>query len=179
MDQMPDLHKNNQNIKNPNENYSYECISGNFLQTTIYEGQNQAQFEVKLKNTGPQPWLKGMAKLIFESSNFENNNDIMLNEQKKGEEKTYKVVLENLKEYQEGDYSSDLRLNINGQNIGKSINLKVSIKEYNNELMKNQKIIQNFKNEFNLVNNSEEELFEILKKNEFNFNKSFNYLINK
>ena len=133
---MPIFSKNNQNKKNINDKYSYECINGNNLQTNIYKGENQAQFNIKLKNTGPQPWLKGMGKLIFESSNFKNNSDIMLDEQKKGEEKTYKVIFENLEKYQEGDYSSDLRLNINGQNIGKPIKLNVSIKTNNNELMK-------------------------------------------
>ena len=35
-----------------------------------------------------------------------------------------------------------------------------------------------FKNEFNLINSSEEELLEILKKNNFDFKLSFQYLIN-
>ena len=37
----------------------------------------------------------------------------MLEAQKKGEVKKYKVVFGNIGEYQESDYSSDLRLNIN------------------------------------------------------------------
>ena len=36
--------------------------------------------------------------------------------------------------------------------------------------MKYKKMIQSFKNLINLVHNSEEELLEILKRNEFNFN---------
>ena len=55
----------------------------------------------------------------------------MLEAQKKGEVKKYKVIFGNLGEYQEGDYSSDLRLNINGQNIGKPIKLNISNKIYN------------------------------------------------
>ena len=155
---MPILSNNKQN-KNKidiNENYSFECINTNSLHTTINEGENQAKIDLKLKNTGPKPWLEGNAKLIFEYSNFENNKDIMLETQKKGEEKTYRVPFQNLEEYQEGDYQSDLRLNINGQNVGKPIGLIVSIKENNDELMKNKKIVQNFKNEYDLIDYSEE-----------------------
>ena len=44
---------------------------------------------------------------------------------------------------------------------------------------KYQKIITDFKNEFNFINHPDEELLKILKKNNFNLNKSFQYLINK
>lgn len=132
---MQNISKNKQHKKNINDIYSYECVNINNLQKTINKGENQTQIDVKLKNTSSQPWPKGKVKLVFEPSNFGNNNDIMLEEQKSGEEKTYTVEFNNLKECKEGDYYSYLSLNINGQNIGKPIKFTIIIKEHNNEIV--------------------------------------------
>ena len=132
------LSKKKPNKMNINDIYSYECVNVNYLQKSINEGDNQTQIDVKLKNTSRQPWLKGMAKLVFESQHFKDNNcnDIILEEQKPGEEKTYTIEFNNLKVYQEGDYYSFFSLNINGQNVGKPMKFTISIEESNDEKMK-------------------------------------------
>ena len=173
----------NLNKKNKN-GYSFECINEKSLKTNILEGTKQAEIIIKLKNTSQQEWIKGIAKLIFKSSHLGNNSDIMLDTQKPEEIKKYKVVFKNISVYPEGDYYSTLQFNINGINIGKPIKLKVTIENKDNnkeleiEMNKYQKIIKDFKNEFNLINRPDEELLKILKKNDFNLNKSFQYLIN-
>jgi len=161
-----------------NENYSFECTDEKSLQAVIIDGTDKVEIIISLKNTGQQTWQKGMAKLIFTSSNFEKNDNIMLDTQKPGETKKYRVLFKNLSQYPEGDYFSILNLNINGQNIGNPIEIKVTIKESNQEVMKNKKVITTFKNEYNLINSTEEDLLKVLKKNNFDFNKSFQYIIN-
>ena len=169
---------NKLNKLSKNENYSFECADEKSLQAVIKEGTDEVEVIIILKNTGKQTWQKGMAKLIFTFSHFENNDDIMLDTQKPGETKKYRVLFKNLSQYQEGDYFCILKLNINGQNIGNQIEIKVTIKESNNEVMKYKKVITTFKNEYNLINSTEEGLLKVLKKNKFDFNKSFQYIIN-
>ena len=67
----------NSNKKNKS-GFSFECTNEKSLQTIILECTIQAEIKIKLKNTCQQAWIKGMAILIFKSSHFENNDDIML-----------------------------------------------------------------------------------------------------
>jgi len=165
----------NLNKKNINEIYSFECMNENSLQKNIEEGTNEAEIIIKLKNTSQQTWMKGDAKLVFINSNLGKKMDILLDTQKPGEIKNYKVVFNDLSPYQEGDYKSILRFNINDQNIGKPIKLTVSIEESKKEKEINEvnKIVTDFKNKFDLISFTDEKLLEILKKNNFDFNKSF------
>ena len=171
----------NSNKINKNE-YSFECTNEKSLQTIIPEDTSKTEIIIKLKNTSQQEWKKDMAKLVFKDSHFGNTADIMLNTQKPGEIKKYKIVFQNLSVYPEGDYYSILNFNINNKNIGKPIKVKVTIENKNSnkeiEMNKYQKIVTDFKNQFNLINHPDEELLKILKKNDFNFNKSFQYIIN-
>jgi hypothetical protein len=165
----------NPNKKNINGICSFECMNENSLQKIIEDGTKETEIIIKLKNTSQQAWKKGEAKLVFKSSHFGENKDIILDTQKPDEIKNYKVVFNNLSQYQEGDYKSILRFNINGQNIGKPIKLKVVIEEPKKEKEMNEykKIVTDFKSKFNLISYSNEELLKILKKNNFDFNKSF------
>jgi len=121
----------NSNKLNIKGNCPFECINENSLQTTIVEGTNQAEIIIKLKNISQQTCMKGNAKLVFKSSNFGNNADIILNTQNPGEIKKYRIVFNNLSGYPEGDYKSILVFNINGQYIGNPIKLNVVIKDSN------------------------------------------------
>ena len=103
----------NSNKLNIKGNYPFECINENSLQTTTVEGTNQAEIIIKLKNISQQKCMKGNAKLVFKSSNFENNADIILNTQNPGEIKKYRIVFNNLSGYPEGDYKSILIFNNN------------------------------------------------------------------
>ena len=170
----------NPNKKNINGICSFECMNENSLQKIIEEGTNETEIIIKLKNTSQQAWMKGEAKLVFKSSHFGKKRDIILDTQKPDEIKIYKVVFNNLSQYQEGDYKSILRFNINGQNIGKPIKLKVVIEEPKKEKEMNEykEIVTYFKSKFNLISYSNEELLKILKKNNFDFNESFESMFN-
>ena len=63
----------------------------------------------------------------------------MLDTQKSGEIKIYRVLFKNLSVYTEGDYYSTLQFNNNGKNIGKPIKLKVIIENKNNKKKLKQK----------------------------------------
>jgi len=132
------FNKNNNNFNNVNHNmrsdYSFKCLSENDeLTKTIYENDiDFVAFNLVLQNNGSLPWPKAETKLVFEDAIFdeENSKEVILEEQEKDEEKGYIVIFQKLNEYQTGEYTSKLRFNVNGKNIGEEIVLKIIIDEY-------------------------------------------------
>ena len=120
----------NQNIMN---DYSFKCLSDTDDLTKIIfeESEDIVEFKLLLMNTGPLPWPKDLTKLVFDDPLFdqENSQDIILVAQEKNEQKNYLVPFKNLKEYPSGEYTSKLRFNVNGKNIGEEIALTIIIEE--------------------------------------------------
>ena len=129
--------KENNNFINLNQNigndYSFECLSksGKLTKNIIENKSESVTFNLELKNNGSLPWPKGETKLIFENTDFgkENFEDIILEPQEKDKQKSYTVIFQELKEYPIGEYTSNLRFNVNGKNIGEEIVLKIIIEE--------------------------------------------------
>ena len=161
--------------ENLNKEYSFECINRQNLVTEIMDGDSEAKISVTLKNVGKKTWPKEHCNLVFDyNSNFA-QNDIQLSPQKCNEIKNYEVCFNNLDQYPAGEYKSVLYFEINGERIGEPIEIKLIIKEFNNDYSEKLNL---FRNDFSLSKNdySDERLLEALKKHNFNFEDSFSSL---
>ena len=138
------LFNNNEIINNEQyiNNYSFVNIGNDYsfnlsseienLTQKIYKGDNEANFEIFLTNSGSETWPEGRTKLICDKSDFkkENFNDvIILESQIPKQVKKYVIYFTNLKEYKSAEYISIFRFNIDGINIGEEILLTVIIDE--------------------------------------------------
>ena len=122
-----DNNLNPPNNKNNKEFYSYECTNFN-LAAYIYEGEDESQIDLSIKNNGTLDWPKDKAKLVFAKNSEVFGDNVILNAQKCGEEVKYKVKFNNLKDYKENEYKSYLRFEVNGEIIGEELALKNVIK---------------------------------------------------
>ena len=81
-----------------------------------------------------------------------------------------------------GKYKSFLNFNVNEQNYGEKLTLRIHIKEEkkDNELNDKKKVIDEFRDTFGLSEEeySDEKILEKLKENDFNFEKTFDALFN-
>ena len=170
----------NQNIIQESKQYSYECINILNLSTYIYEGTNEAKIEIILKNNGNITWPEG-SKLIVDNKSDFGANEIILKPQKPGEHKSYNVNFGDLKEIKVGEYKSYLTIENSGKSFsGEKLVLKIIIKKKKNEIEQNIDKIQDFRDNYALSTEdySDGKLLEILKKNNFIFDKAFESLFN-
>ena len=131
-----------------------------------------------LRNNGEKAWPKGGTKLIYDKKSVVSGDDIILKPQNPGDIAQYEITLKNLGQFFAGEYSSYLLFYVNGKNYGDKISLKVVIKKKENPKPKQNEDLEKvkeFRNNFGLDENeySDEKLLEILKKNGFDFIKSF------
>jgi hypothetical protein len=186
---------NNNNINNENndineiiqeepreEEYSYDCTNSMYLTVYIYEGTEDAEFEIFLRNNGTKTWAED-SKLINDPSSFLKTDVILLAQQKPNEERGYKTVIKNLGRYADGEYKVIYLFYTEGKIRGEKITAIVKIKEKDNkksEVEENMEKINEFRDTFNLSEEeySNEKIFEILKDNDFNFESAFSSLFN-
>ena len=164
------------------EDYSYDCTNAMYLTVYIYEGTEEAEFEIFLKNNGKKTWASD-SKIINDPSSSLKTNDIDLAQQKPNEERGYKVVIKNLGRKPNGEYKIIFLFYTNKNIIGDKITAMVKIKEKDNEkseMEENMDKIMEFRDTFNLSEDeySNEKIFEILKDNDFNFENAFSSLFN-
>ena len=189
------VNNNNYNIINENNNidenieeepmeeeYSYDCTNSMYLTVYIYEGTEDAEFEIFLRNNGTQTWAED-SKLINDPSSFLKTDIILLAQQKPNEERGYKTVIKNLGRYADGEYKAIFLFYTKGKIRGEKITAMVKIKEKDNkksEIEENMDKISEFRDTFNLSEEeySNEKIFEILKDNDFNFESAFSSLFN-
>ena len=116
--------------------YSYECINISQLSTNIYEGEDEAEIKIILKNNGNISWPKDKSKLIFDRDSQINGDEIRLEPQRPGEQKSYRVIFKLLKKYIPGEYLSFIWFYANGDPFGQKLKLKIIImKKKINEIM--------------------------------------------
>ena len=170
----------NQNLIKERKQFSYECINILSLSTNIYEGTNDAKIEFILKNNGNITWPEG-SKLIVDNKSDLRANEIMLKPQKPGEQQSYDAIFDALKEIKVGEYKSYLTFE-NSEDVfsGEKLTLKIIIKKKKNEIEQNIDKIRDFRDNYALSTEdySDRKLLEILKKNNFNFDKAFESLFN-
>ena len=164
-----------------NMHYSYECTNVMTLQQYVYQGSESAEIPVILKNTGPFSWPPNTTKLIFDKNFRIKGKTIALNSLDKNQEQKYIVKVDGLSNLPLGEYEAGVYLNINGNNIGKIMKMKVIIKEKEiDPIEKHKEIIKQFRNEYNLFDENEyqdEDLYDLLLSNNFKFDKAFMCLI--
>ena len=164
------------------EDYSYDCTNAMYLTVYIYEGTEDAEFEIFLKNNGKKAWTSD-SKLICDRSSQLKTEEIFLAQQKPNEERGYKIVIKNLGTLPNGEYKIIFLFHTNQKEIGDKITAMVRIKENDNEkseLEENMDKIIEFRETFNLSEEeyNNEKIFEILKDNDFNFENAFSSLFN-
>ena len=163
--------------------YSYDCPNMLNLAEYIGEGTDKIDLKIILNNNGNENWPKGKTKLIFDESSPIKGDDINLEPQNIGEEKSYIVKLKNMGKMKMGEYKCFLNFNVEGKNYGEQIIILIGIKkidEKEKEIKKYIDKINEFRDNFSL---SEEEypndkILELLKENELDFEVSFSALFN-
>ena len=165
-----------------NKIYSYDCSNILFLNLYIYEGTQESNIELVLKNNGNEKWPKNKTKLIFDESSIIKSDDIILEPQNIQEEKKYIINFKNLEKLTKGEYKSFLWFNINGKNYGDKITILINVKkkDENEEMNKYLNKIKEFRDYFNLSEEeyTDEKIFDVLKEHNFEFEESFSSLFN-
>ena len=161
--------------------YSYECPNFMTLQQYVYQGSESTEIPLILKNTGLSSWPPNTTKLIFDTTYRIRGKTVVLNSLDKNEEQKCIVKVDGLSNLPLGEYEAGVYLNINGNNIGKIIKMKVIIKEKGiDPIEKHKETIKQFRNEYNLFDENEysdEDLCDVLLSNNFKFDKAFMCLI--
>jgi hypothetical protein len=178
---------NDYNIENlvdeNNEDYSYDCTNSMYLSVYIYEGTEEAQFEIFLKNNGNKTWAPD-SKLINDPDSSFVTDVILLAQQKPNEERSYKITVKNLGKYPDNDYKIIFHFYSGGKIHGEKITALVQIKEKDkdkkSEVEEYNDKIKEFRETFNLAEDEypDDKILEILKENEFNFENAFSSLFN-
>ena len=184
----PEENKPEENKPEENEEakigeYSYECTNAVYLSVYIYVGTDEAKFDIFLRNNGTKTWAED-SKLIKDVSSPLSTDEISLAKQKPGEEKSYKIVIKDLENYPAGEYKAIFLFHTNGAVRGEKIIAIVHIKEKDDEKNDNEKNdneeyiyeINKFREAYNLSEGeypSNEKILELLKKNNFDFEKAF------
>ena len=134
-----------------------------------------------LKNTGIFPWPPNTTKLIFDTTYLIRGKTVVLNSLKTNEEQKCNVKVDDLSNLPIGEKDASLYLNINGNNIERVIKMKVIIVEREiNRIEKHKEVIKQFRNEYDIIDENDypdEDLYEILLSNNFNFEKAVMCLI--
>ena len=136
---------NNKNDDFINENYSYECTNLMYLSVYILEGTEKAEFEIFLKNTGETKWAEDTKLLVDKNSSDVTTEDIPLSPQNPNEQKNYKIIVDDLSRYVQGEYKIIFSFYSGGKIHGEKITAKILIKENKKmKLMNISKKLMNF-----------------------------------
>ena len=159
-------------INNFNKKYSYLCLNRNNLYSFITKGTEKTTIEITLINDGKIDWPPN-TKLIFDDNSQIKADDIILNPQKCNEEQTYKINFNNLCKLNIGKYECFLWFNINDENLGDKINLKIKVND--NDILS---MVETFRESFSISKDDyrDDRLIEVLKKADYDFELAFSYL---
>ena len=159
--------------------YSYECLNILNLSSYIYEQVNETTVDIILKNNGNKEWPKN-TKLSFQQKSEIKGNDLLLDSQSPGQQKHYSIYFNNIGDYSPKEYKIFYLFNINGENLGEEIIVRINIKEKeqaNNELNEYRDQIKEFRDNYGLENDVEDEkILRLLKETNFNYEATFDKL---
>ena len=130
-------------------------------------------------NNGNEIWTINNTKLIFDKESDIKGEEIILGPQKPNEEKKYVIVFKNLAKYNIGEYKSYAWFYAEGETVGEKLAITIKIKEKNtikDEIDKYMDKIKEFRESYTLPQDeiSDETIFEKLKENDFDYDKTFN-----
>ena len=168
--------------QNKKEEYSYECLNISQLSSCIYEGTSETKIEVIIKNNGKLTWPENESYLIFErNKKFIDLDEIKLQPQKPGEQKSYNAIFKKLERINPGEYELYLSLYVNNDSFGEKLKLKIIIKKNTEEMKEideNKDKINEFRNKYNLPKEdfSDEKLLKALKSTGFSYEFAFDSL---
>ena len=168
-----------ENDKLLEKGYSFECTNLIILKQCICQGTESIEIPLMLKNIGLYSWPSNATKLIFDKNCQIKGKTVELKSLDVNEEQQCNVKIEGLGQLPVGEYETGVYLNIKGNNIGKIIKMKIIIKEKENPIDQYIETIKKFRTEYNIEENeySNDEVYNILKSNEFNFEKAFMCII--
>ena len=121
--------------------------------------------------------------MIYDNESFIIGDEIILQPQNPGEEKTYNIIIKNLKNIGIGEYQLFLWFYADGEKFGDKLTVTIIIKQKNEDKLEkieeNIEKIREFRENFNLTNEeySDEKILEILTKNNFDMELSFKQLL--
>ena len=171
-----------ESISEPETYYSYSCINNKDLISCIDEKTESTKIAIEIENNGTKDWPENNAKLIFDQKSQIKGEEIILKSQKCNEKNKYEIHFHNLSQNKEGIYESYAYININGW-CGTQIILKIIIKKKKiiSEIEKHLDVINELRNEYNLRPDdySNEQLFLVLKDNDYDKELAFADLFNK
>ena len=156
--------------------YSFECKNPSILKRYLYVGTQSLEIRLTLENTGLLHWPQKETKLVFDENYQIKGRNVELNPLYKNEKQKCILVIGGLANLPAGEYETGVYLNIRGINIGHIIKIEIIIVEREIDLkQKNIEIIKQFRTEYDLDKNeySDDDLYEILKDNAFNFEHAF------
>ena len=156
--------------------YSYECTNKNNLIQDIHEGDETARFKIILKNNGNRAWHEDSKLKVAQPSDF-TTDDTILNQQEPEEEKDYELIFNNLGRLQIGEYKSYLEFYSGGEKYGDKLEIIIKVNSDNikEEIEKYINQINGFR-DYCSLNEKEypnEKILEGLKKNNFDYDKTF------
>ena len=158
------------------EEYSFDCTNAMYLTQYIYEGTEEVRIDILIKNNGNKTWPKNSKFKIEESSIFK-IDDIILRQQRPGEEGKYTAIFQNLKNIPHGEYLANFLFCVNGEVFGEKLVIKINIKDnnINSELENNRDKINEFRDTFSFdkIEYPDDVLLGILKDNDFNMEAAF------
>ena len=167
----------NEDVK---KDYSYECLNILNLSSYIYEGVNETKVDIILKNNGNKEWPKN-TKLSFQKKSEIKGNNLLLDSQSPGQQKQYSFYFNNIGEYSPKEYKLFYLFNINGENLGEEIIVRINIikqkEKIKNELNEYSDQIKEFRDAYGIGNDIEDEkILRLFKETNFNYEASFDKL---
>jgi len=178
-----DIYDNNDSNKEKETKkvYSYDCLNKEKLSYYVYEGTDEAKIEIILKNNGKEAWPKDCTKLIFGRPSAIEGEEILLEPQKPGEQKNYYTIFKNVSNLPVGEHTSYLSFCVNDVQFGENLELIIGVKKIKkkSEIEQNIDKINDFRKTYQLEKNdgfSNEQIFEALKKNNFDYYEAFGSL---
>ena len=160
-----------QNIveRNGRAQYSYEIISGKNIEGTEYS-KEPININIKIRNDGLD-WPIGSTALINDEKSDIRADNIKLPGLKNGESHTFNIMLK-LDEIDEGIKKCIFYLNVENKNYDNPLVINVNVKEDDN--------VVKFRKEYNLLKEdyNNKGLLTALRKNNFDYPKTFSYLFN-
>ena len=167
---------NNNNNDNDEKDYSYECLNKDSLKQVVEEGEEEVNFVLTLKNNKIKKWPQGNAKIVSDSSSNFVGDDIILEPQDYNEIKNYSYKVKDLGSYPIGNYKIYLCFEVNGEQYGDKLLLKIEIKEKQEVDIKEK--IKEFREIYSLSQEdfSDNQISQIIQKYNFKYDQAFSAL---
>ena len=167
---------NEDNIKKEEPLILFKCSNLPYLNRHLYEGARETKLNITLENIGDHTWPLN-CKLKLEFNQFIKIDDIYLSQQKPKEMLSYEIKIKISENCKAGIYEAFLCFCLNDKIIGDKMKIKIIIQSNKKEVNLGDSI-KKFRKEYTLLEKDydDEKLGELLKKNNFDFAKSFSNL---